>query len=586
MKKFLGHGLILFVFFLLTFFVERLIFIATLNEYIIESSEIILSMWIGLRLSCQTAGILTLIMLIARSKIIAVIIFIVTSILFIASIPFYEQFHSHFNQMIFNGFNDDWYALLITFIDEFNLTLRLIVALIMSWIMYQIYKRLPMIEFNLLIEIALTILISVMSFFGGSLSWKTELNFENIGLTKYKFLNEAILDSYQALYRAYVLQSRIDSSNGLNFTADNVKALAKIQSPNVNSNDLTDYLTKSAQGAKINKPKHIYLIISESYPNWVLLDKYSDLHIADGMKSIINSNESAYCSTFLPNGGSTVSAVTGIVSGLADANIYLTTIERSFIEPYPTAIAPQMKNLNYTTNFFYAGSSTWERIEDFVKAQGFDNFYSEGDIEGEGNVWGVDDEYLYRFVESKFDNNPSFNVILNTSNHSPYTVDVKIEHNFDEDTNRKLAHQKYADSELKKFIDDMKSPESLFIIVGDHADRFNLDKQPNDYERYCIPLIITGNETNKDILIEDCAGSQIDIMPTLIELIAPKDFKYVSIGESLTTNQQGVNYQWLITRHSLIDANASPNDYINFVRGTSYWLAKFGKELKNVQEDN
>lgn len=81
---------------------------------------------------------------------------------------------------------------------------------------------------------------------------------------------------------------------------------------------------------------------------------------------------------FLPNGASTVSAVTGIVTGFADANLYLTMPE-AFAAAYPTASA-QLEKLGYHTNFWYAGPATWERIGAFVKAQGYDNFYGRGDF--------------------------------------------------------------------------------------------------------------------------------------------------------------------------------------------------------------
>ena len=38
-----------------------------------------------------------------------------------------------------------------------------------------------------------------------------------------------------------------------------------------------------------------------------------------------------------------------------------------------------------------------ENIQEFTLAQGFDNFYSRGNIDpnATGSVWGADDEYLY-----------------------------------------------------------------------------------------------------------------------------------------------------------------------------------------------
>ena len=621
----LTSGFLTFIFFLLIFSILRIGYIIFLYDYSINvtTSEILSALWTGLKLSCQTSGICTLIIIIAKiisrslEKFLVFTIILTTTILFMASLPFYREFHSNFNQIIFNAINDDLYALLITFFEQFNLISRLFGAIILAAIFYKIFIKVNEINLKipLIISLFITYIFTTLTIFGGGLNWQNELNFENIGITKDKLLNEAILDSFQAIHRGYVLQNRIISSTGLNFSAEDIQNLAKNFSEiDSNSQNLDDYLKKFAKGNKIEKPTQIFLIISESFANWTVLEKYSKYHLSDGMREIIQSEDSCYCPTFLPNGGSTVSAVTGVVSGLADANLYLTTISRSFEEKYSTAIAPQMKNLGYETNFYYAGSSTWEKIEEFTIAQGFDNFYSEGDIKSginekiSGNVWGVDDKYLYEFVEKNFDEKTaSFNVILNTSNHAPYTVDLESEKidnefaEFDEELVKKLRHQIYADKELKKFIDKMreKFPKSLFIIIGDHADRCNIDKNPNDYERFCIPFIIYGNGINKEFFDENSAGSQIDIMPTIIELIAPKNFEYYSIGRSLSENKIGVNYALFITRHSIGDANKFPLEakliesdeqsaenlteiekYINYVRGISYWRAKFGKNLQ------
>ena len=189
----LGRGLVMFVFFLLMFSIERIVFIAVLSDYMgeVDILEILAALWIGLRLSCQTAGILTLIVLLpsifskVATRVIVAIVLIITSILYAAAIPFYRQFHSNFDQMIFNAINDDLYALFMTLIDEFYLPLRLILALIMSIILYKLFLKCLQVQLkiNSLLVIALTYLMVTLSIFGGVLNWQTELNFENIGIT-------------------------------------------------------------------------------------------------------------------------------------------------------------------------------------------------------------------------------------------------------------------------------------------------------------------------------------------------------------------------------------------------------------------
>lgn len=650
------RGLKVFLYYLSVLSLCRLIFCLVLHEYWGPNTgweDLLQTLWLGSRLSIQTAGILALFTAVPAGLInilshlwsrrvesfLSGIVLTITSILFVASFPYYGQFHSRFHQLLFNAGNDDMYALFISLVQEFNLPLRLAGALLLAFCLwrglkyflawrdtsprstYSLYAK-PSRGKRLAKGIAMALVLYVLGrliVFGGSWGWETALEWENVGVTKDSFMNEAILDDYQAIYRGYRMNNRMLACNGLNFTAEQIQQLAgELAGRSADSNNLDDYLRREAQGAQVAKPKQIFLIVSESYANWPLLDKYSKLHIADGMKGIIAGEDADYCNAMLPNGASTISAMTGVTTGLADANLYLTTMPESFKQPYITAIAPQMEKLGYTTNFWYAGPATWERIGAFTEAQGFQHFYGRGDMpeEAEGSVWGCDDEYLYAQVLQRVSpDTSSFNVILNVSNHSPYTVDVAAK-GFDADKLRQalppeaakddwlvneLGHYWYADRELAGFVKNLKKkyPECLVLIVGDHADRYNIDKQPSMYERYVVPFVVTGAGVHKGTLLPDSAGSQIDIGPTLIEMVAPKGFAYYAIGSSLTrSNRQGVNYGFWITRDFMGEADRIPLEpvqiegsqgrlinepalqhYIDAVRSISWWRPKYGPVL-------
>lgn len=650
------RGLKVFLYYLSVLSLCRLIFCLVLHEYWGPNTgweDLLQTLWLGSRLSIQTAGILALftavpaglINILSRlwsrrvESLLSGIVLTITSILFVASFPYYGQFHSRFHQLLFNAGNDDMYALFISLVQEFNLPLRLAGALLLAFCLWQGLKYFlawgeakPRTAYSLYIKAsrgksiatgaAMALLLYVLGrliVFGGSWGWETALEWENVGVTKDSFMNEAILDDYQAIYRGYRMNNRMLACNGLNFTAEQIQQLAgELAGRSADSNNLDDYLRREAQGAQVAKPKQIFLIVSESYANWPLLDKYSQLHIADGMKGIIAGEDADYCNAMLPNGASTISALTGVTTGLADANLYLTTMPESFKQPYITAIAPQMEKLGYITNFWYAGPATWERIGAFTEAQGFQRFYGRGDMpeEAEGSVWGCDDEYLYAQVLQKVSpDTSSFNVILNVSNHSPYTVDVAAK-GFDADKLRQalppeaakddclvneLGHYWYADRELAGFVKNLKEkyPDCLVLIVGDHADRYNIDKQPSMYERYVVPFVVTGAGVHKGILLPDSAGSQIDIGPTIIEMVASKGFVYYAIGSSLTrSNRQGVNYGFWITRDFMGEADRIPLEpvqiegsqgrpinepalqhYIDAVRSISWWRPKYGTVL-------
>ena len=643
-------GLKVFFFYLTVLSLCRLFFIFWMREYMGPSSgmeDVCLALWRGARLSCQTAGVLALVNFLppfvlhffwqrgerAAWSLLSALTLGSLSVLYVASFPYYRQFHSNFNQLVFNAANDDMYALFVSFVQEFYLPVRLAGALCLAYVLWRLLRAflrwkvfdgsryfIPL-PARLLWRFALLGMIyavSLLGTFGGAFGWERQVDWENAGVTKDDFLNEAILDNPQALYRGYVMNNRMLACNGLDFTMEDIRDLAAILAHRApDSDDLDDYLRRRAGGAQVPKPRHVFIILSESYANWPLLEKYADLHIADGMKGIIGEVDSDYCPTFLPNGASTVSAVTGVVTGFADANLYLTTMPEAFEGPYPTAGAPQMEKLGYRTRFWYAGPATWERIGAFTKAQGFQDFYSRGDFgDVPGSVWGCEDEYLYREVLESLGSEPTYNVILNASNHSPYDVDVTAkgfdgervrsalpeEARDDEWLLKELGHYWYADRELAGFVHAVKEkfPDSLLIILGDHGDRYNIDKVPLTYERYGIPFIVTGQGVHKGTLLADSAGSQIDVVPTLLELIAPEGFEYMALGGSLTReNRQGVNYGFWITRQSIGKADTVPlvveslerekepspiddpamQNYINAIRSISWWRAKYGPKL-------
>ncbi len=657
-------GLKVFFFYLAVLCLFRAAFLGGLHSYLgpqTGAGDILTALWRGARLSMQTAGALTLVSFLPAlflrffsPKLARRVLLLLNgplllglSILFVASFPFYRQFHANFNQMLFTGMNDDLTALFFTMVQQYNLPLRLLGAAVLTAVLWYFLRALhdapcPLAHFfgedwaTRVLErfrpqlrrslrllghgalLGLCYLVVRLSIFGGSLDWQTAVDWENAGVTRDELLNEAILDYPQAIWRASELNRRMLACNGLDFTTEDIRLLAaQLAHRAPNSNNLDDYLTKTAEGASIERPKHVFVILSESLANWPLLEKYRDIPIAEDLRALLAEEDTDYCPTFLPNGASTVSAVTGVVTGFADANLYLTTMPESFEASYPTAAAPAFHRLGYDTSFFYAGPATWERVGAFTKAQGFDHFISRGDFgDVPGSVWGAEDEVFFDQVRSRIDDSkPSFNVLLSASNHSPYDVDVEAkgfdkeavrqalpkEHQGDEELLRELGHYWYAQRELSRFVRQVKErfPESIILIVGDHADRYHIEKQPNTYERYGIPFILTGAGIHKGILPQTSAGSQIDIVPTLIELIAPQGFQYESVGRSLMRgNDRGVNYGFWITRDAIGKADTAPfvpegleggeppviddqamQDYINAVRSISWWRPKYGPIL-------
>lgn len=581
---------------LLTIF--RIAFIAVLHQYMSPEatmSDFWIALYYGTRISLKTAGVVMLISFffctlpstMGRTEkfthirlIIGTVYMIFLSILYQASFPFYEEFHVGFNQFIFNTFNDDVGALWSTMIAQYQLVWRLIGAFVITAIFAWSLRKLLSTETYSLPSVnskrkkygqrifvcIILVIFAVFVRFGGTLTYAHSLHWENCSMTKDDFLNEAILDDVQALYRGYSIHKRIHQGVLVGVHKDKIADYVQ-QAGNryETSNEIDAMLIHQSSGAVMPKPKHIFIILGESYAQWPTLDKYKQLHLADGLRNMIDQPNAVSIKAFLPNGAFTPMAVTGVVTGLSDVNVYPNYQSESYKAPYATALAPQLKKLGYKLEFWYAGFNSWEKIKDFTLAQGFDEFHGASDYPYEaGNVWGSDDKYLFDALSKSIDDVPTVHVILTVSNHAPYSVDLE-EEGFDaegvakalpeeakhnQDLIKRLGHYWYMDKVISQFVQNTYAefPESLFIITGDHADRTNIDVNPSLFERYTIPFVLYGQGVTKDILSQEVAGSHVNIGATLIELIAPRDFTYYTLGESLTKQSKvGFNHNLWIT---------------------------------------
>ncbi len=641
----------LYIFLMGLFMLFRVAFVLIMHKYLNPATaggDLLLALEYGFRISLKSASVLVAVTF-ALSTCLRTVLpaarlgslrfmfgslyVLILSFLFYARIPYYEQFHMGFNQLIFNTFHDDVWALTVTLVQQYQLPLRLFLVALTAFFFCRLLRgwlelktlRLPTAS-RWYVNIAIRVLVlwffyqfSLYAINGGSTGYADNFDWENAGITKDELLNEAILDDVQALYRAYVLHDRLSASTGVDADPARMREFAAITAGRkLQSDKLDEYLLRQAQGEKVKKPRQIFLIVGESYANWALLPEYKELGITSGMQEILRQPDTAHLGAFLPNGLSTISGVMGIVSGLAEVNLYLTYLPEAYREAFPTALAPQMQRLGYKPNFWYAGPSSWERVRDFVTAQGFENFHSRGDVASNGgNVWGCDDKDLFATVAANINPQESgFHLILTVSNHSPYTVDLAAagfprqklidalppDRKDDTELIRKLGHHWYADQMMSRFIKEMKAkyPDSLFVVVGDHADRVNLELNPTAFKRYAIPLIVHGPGVSKDLFPQDAAGSHINLGATLLELVAPQGFRYYTVGESLTRGSKiGFNYgYWITAQHfgkiceeggealpGVVDGAAMPSVYdvyqiVEAQRAVSWWRVKNGNRLQ------
>ena len=611
----------LFAFILLTLCVYRAYFMFYMAGYLSPSAgtdDVLLALLTGLRLSLKTAGAVTLpafvlcsLPLLALPRLAPVLrrlrfcwgglAALVFAVLFQARFPFYRQFQTSFNMQVAAGLNDDAAVLAEMMLREYGLLWRLCIALLLTAVSLYVLRSLLLVRRTYALpalhsgvqravfSLGLLFLFAaafVFVRFGGSFTYAGGVNWENAGVTSDAFLNECILDDGQALYRVRSMHKRLKSGDVVGVDKEHVRALAVEAAGHaeLSADTLTPYLTRTAQGARIPKPRHIFIVLGETYAQWPMLETYAALHAADGIKGLIREPNAYYSRRFMPNGDFTSIAITGLVTGLSEVNQHVNYVARSLREAYPTAMAPQFKRLGYAVDFWYGGVPSWEGMDRFSIAQGFDHFYGYPDFHAEKvNAWGTSDEQLFSALfQHLADEPPTVHLIMTVSNHPPYNIDVAAE-GFDlararaetaqlpnvDDPDQlalELGHYWYMDKIVTQFVHETmkKYPDSLFVITGDHAVRMNPSRTPTMYEYQSVPFVLYGQGVTSAVLAPDVVGGHTNIVPTLIELIAPAGFSYVSIAPSLTENNMGAafNRDYFLTRSVMGRVNTKETELL------------------------
>ncbi|WP_314331838.1 LTA synthase family protein [Selenomonas noxia] len=611
----------LFAFILLTLCVYRAYFMFYMAGYLSPSAgadDVLLALLTGLRLSLKTAGAVTLpafvlcsLPLLALPRLAPVLrrlrfcwgglAAFAFAVLFQARFPFYRQFQTSFNMQVAAGLNDDAAVLAEMMLREYGLLWRLCIALLLTAVSLYVLRSLLLVRRTYALpalhsgvqravfSLGLLFLFAaafVFVRFGGSFTYAGGVNWENAGVTSDAFLNECILDDGQALYRVRSMHKRLKSGDVVGVDKEHVRALAVEAAGHaeLSADTLTPYLTRTAQGARVPKPRHIFIVLGETYAQWPMLENYAALHAADGIKGLIREPNAYYSRRFMPNGDFTSIAITGLVTGLSEVNQHVNYVARSLREAYPTAMAPQFKRLGYAVDFWYGGVSSWEGMDRFSIAQGFDHFYGYPDFHAEKvNAWGTSDEQLFSALfQHLADEPPTVHLIMTVSNHPPYNIDVAAE-GFDlararaetaqlpnvDDPDQlalELGHYWYMDKIVTQFVHETmkKYPDSLFVITGDHAVRMNPSRTPTMYEYQSVPFVLYGQGVTPAVLAPDVVGGHTNIVPTLIELIAPTGFSYVSIAPSLTENNMGAafNRDYFLTRSMMGRVNTKETELL------------------------
>ena len=611
-----------YVYWCVVFAVFRFAFIVIYSSQIegLFTADVLQSMWLGLRLSLKTAGILVLFggVLATLPSVVfknwqaekvryvwhslATIVF---ATLFFARIPYYQIFNAGFNMMIINGMHDDKYAILMTAINEYQMLWRLpaaiLVGIALAYILKCVFKT-PVIKFAdmkckkiaAVCAVLLVPFLWVFARYGGAFTYSKSINWESAARLKSNLLNEAILDDGQALYRVYAMKRKLAKDTNVNITVDELKKKIAAVGGNPNAATIDEAFKRTVVAPKMaQQPNNVVLIIGESFGLWPFLPQFKDLGLVDQTIALQNSEHGFAVENMLAGASGTMPSMNVLLTGLPNTGIYENYQPNSFKTKYQMGIGYIMKKMGYKTIFWFGGFGGWQNFENMVLAQSFDEFRCADEFKYTGgNSWGCPDADLFKEINkyiAKQGDEKVFHMVLTTNNHPPFIIDVDKEGfkrsevvaklpadiKNDAQTINELGHMWYTDKVIGEFVKttEAEEPNSLFIITGDHSERFNFAKEQETKTRTAIPCVFYGKGITKEMFNGVKVGVHNQLAGTIAELIAPAGFEYSAMLESMFKEKVVYNGHLYATENG-IDAlaqNKAMNEKVLEAKKVAAW---------------
>lgn len=302
-------------------------------------------------------------------------------------------------------------------------------------------------------------------------------------------------------------------------------------------------------GPHTKAPFNVVLIMCESFSA-----DYTGVHHSTWNKNLTpNFDKLARAGIHFPNfhstGTRTVRGLEGIWASYppvpGDALLHRPKIQNI------QTIARVLKDAGLTTTFVYGGFATFDGMERFASANGFEQIIDRRHIEKPSfvNEWGVADEDIFRAAMQSMDKEYQrgkkfFTSVLTVSNHKPYTFpEGRLSDQWNPNQKMRFNAVRYMDWSIGKFVDELKTKpyfdNTLVVVVGDHGARVYGDELIPILS-YEVAFAIYGPKILKERsgTTQDVLCSSIDVTPTILDILG-LSYRSVFFGTScLKKNKQ------------------------------------------------
>ncbi|AII36279.1 LTA synthase family protein [Bacillus subtilis] len=337
------------------------------------------------------------------------------------------------------------------------------------------------------------------------------------------------------------------------------------------SNSLTEienYVTANAKDANKRlfgaaKGRNVILVSLESTQSFVINEKLNGEEITpflnDFIKQSYNFNN-VYHQTGQGKTSDSEFIVDNSLYPLGRGAVFFTNAGNQYMA------APEiLKNSGYYSAVLHANNKSFWNRDLMYDSFGYDSFFdiNSYDVTDENSVgWGLKDKEFFEQSSELMKNlpQPFYSRLITLTNHFPFDLDEEDQLIDEYDSSSQTLNKyfptvRYQDEALKRFIEKLKEDglydNSVIVLYGDHygiSENHNeamgqfLGKEITPFEEVQlqkVPLVIhIPGITDKKPQTIETVGGQIDIRPTLMNLLGIDTKDQIQFGNDLLSDEK------------------------------------------------
>ncbi|WP_439846479.1 LTA synthase family protein [Bacillus subtilis] len=337
------------------------------------------------------------------------------------------------------------------------------------------------------------------------------------------------------------------------------------------SNSLTEienYVTANAKDANKRlfgaaKGRNVILVSLESTQSFVINEKLNGEEITpflnDFIKQSYNFNN-VYHQTGQGKTSDSEFIVDNSLYPLGRGAVFFTNAGNQYMA------APEiLKNSGYYSAVLHANNKSFWNRDLMYDSFGYDSFFdiNSYDVTDENSVgWGLKDKEFFEQSSELMKNlpQPFYSRLITLTNHFPFDLDDEDQLIDEYDSSSQTLNKyfptvRYQDEALKRFIEKLKEDglydNSVIVLYGDHygiSENHNeamgqfLGKEITPFEEVQlqkVPLVIhIPGITDKKPQTIETVGGQIDIRPTLMNLLGIDTKDQIQFGNDLLSDEK------------------------------------------------